>query len=101
MPHDFPRALSLRNYLDCERHLIGTSMPAPFPVSPRKTKSAIAFLLTFTAGMVDIVAYVCLYHIFVAHMTGITVHLGTELATAQWAASTASALFEEEKISCS
>lgn len=43
-------------------------------------KSAVALLLTFTAGIVDIVGYISLYHIFVAHMTGVTVHLGNKLA---------------------
>lgn len=76
-------------------------MPAPLPGLAQENQVAIAFLLTFTAGMVDIAAYVCLNHIFVAHMTRISVPLGTQLATVQWAASTTSALFEDEKISCS
>ena len=67
-------------------------MPAPFPVSHRKTKSAIASLVTLTAGVVDIVAYLSLDHIFVARLTGITGHLGNKLATAQCAASTTSAV---------
>ena len=67
-------------------------MPAPFPVSHSKTKSAIAFPVTFTAGVVDIVAYLFLDHNFVARLTGITGHLGNKLATARWAASTTSAV---------
>jgi len=59
-------------------------MPVSFPVSRRKTKSAIALLLTFTAGIVDIIAYILVYHTFVAHMTGTTVHLGNELASTHW-----------------
>jgi uncharacterized membrane protein YoaK (UPF0700 family) len=41
-------------------------------------------MLTFSAGMVDIVGYIALYHWFVAHMTGDTVHLGNQLATGKW-----------------
>lgn len=59
-------------------------MPVRHPVLHRKTKTVIALLLTFTAGMVDIVAYICLYHVFVAHMTGTTVHLGNQLVLAKW-----------------
>lgn len=49
-----------------------------------KTKSAVALMLTFSAGMVDIVGYIAVYHWFVAHMTGDTVHLGNQIATAKW-----------------
>lgn len=49
-----------------------------------KAKSGVAFMLTFSAGMVDIVGYIAVYHWFVAHMTGDTVHLGNQLATANW-----------------
>jgi uncharacterized membrane protein YoaK (UPF0700 family) len=41
-------------------------------------------MLTFSAGMVDIVGYIALYHWFVAHMTGDTVHLGNQLVTGNW-----------------
>ena len=41
-------------------------------------------MLTFSAGMVDIVGYIGVYHWFVAHMTGDTVHLGSQLATRKW-----------------
>lgn len=55
------------------------------PQSTRaQAKSIIALLLTFTAAMVDIVAYITIYHSFVAHMTGTTVHLGNRLATGNW-----------------
>jgi uncharacterized membrane protein YoaK (UPF0700 family) len=54
--------------------------------SPRaKTKAGVALLLTFAAGMVDIVGYLAIYHIFVAHMTGTTVRFGNKLVTADWA----------------
>jgi hypothetical protein len=36
------------------------------------TKSAIALLLTFAAGCVDIVGYLAIYQIFTANMTGAT-----------------------------
>lgn len=42
-------------------------------------KSAVAIVLTFAAGCVDIVGYLSAYHIFTAHMTGNTVHLGSSL----------------------
>jgi len=42
-------------------------------------------MLTFSAGMVDIVGYIGVYHWFVAHITGDTVHLGNQLATGKWA----------------
>lgn len=41
-------------------------------------------MLTFGAGMVDIVGYIAVYHWFVAHMTGNTVHLGNELVRGKW-----------------
>ena len=49
-----------------------------------KVKSIVALMLTFSAGMVDIVGYIAVYHWFVAHMTGDTVHLGNQLATGKW-----------------
>jgi uncharacterized membrane protein YoaK (UPF0700 family) len=49
-----------------------------------KTKAAIALVLTFSAGIVDIVGYLAIYHMFVAHMTGATVHLGSWLVTHEW-----------------
>jgi uncharacterized membrane protein YoaK (UPF0700 family) len=49
-----------------------------------KVKSGVALVLTFTAGMVDIVGYIAVYHWFVAHMTGDTVHLGNQLVTGKW-----------------
>ena len=49
----------------------------PHPPEPRKrtSKYAVALLLTFGAGLVDIVGYITLFGIFTAHMTGNTVHL--------------------------
>lgn len=58
------------------------------PQSTRaKAKATIALLLTFAAGIVDIVGYITLYHSFVSHMTGNTVHLGSQLVTGNWAQS--------------
>jgi len=49
-----------------------------------KVKSVVALMLTFSAAIVDIVGYIAVYHWFVAHMTGDTVHLGHQLATGKW-----------------
>lgn len=46
-----------------------------------KLKAAMALLLTFVAGFVDIVGYLAVYHLFTANMTGTTVHLGHDLVT--------------------
>lgn len=43
-----------------------------------------ALWLTFAAGIVDIVGYLTVYHTFVAHQTGNTVHLGNKLAIGNW-----------------
>ncbi len=42
---------------------------------------AVALLLTFAAGVVDIVGFLAFYSTFTAHMTGVTVHLGQYVAT--------------------
>jgi uncharacterized membrane protein YoaK (UPF0700 family) len=56
------------------------------PTSTRKKiKAIVALLLTFTAGIVDIVSYITVYHYFVAHMSGTTVHLGSDLVRSEWA----------------
>ena len=47
-------------------------------------KKAVALMLTFAAGGVDIVGYLTVYHTFAAHMTGDTVHLGNSLVDARW-----------------
>lgn len=47
-------------------------------------KSGVALGLTFAAGTVDIVSYIAVYHLFVAHMTGNTVHLGHNLVGGDW-----------------
>ncbi len=50
-----------------------------------RTKAAVARLLTFAAGCVDIVGYLTLYHTFSAHMTGETVHLAENIIGEHWA----------------
>lgn len=47
------------------------------------SKAAVALLLTFAAGSVDIIGFLSLYHTFTAHMTGLTVHLGQDITQAQ------------------
>lgn len=47
-------------------------------------KAAVALLLTFAAGDVDVVGYLALYHFFVANMTGNTVHFARQLLQAHW-----------------
>jgi uncharacterized membrane protein YoaK (UPF0700 family) len=59
-------------------------MPASLDPRHTRVKRAIALLLTFAAGLVDITGYLALYNTFTAHMTGTTVHLGNSLVTAQW-----------------
>jgi uncharacterized membrane protein YoaK (UPF0700 family) len=55
------------------------------PQTPHaRAKSWVALILTFGAGMVDIIGYIAVYHFFVAHMTGTTVHFGNKLATRAW-----------------
>lgn len=50
----------------------------------RHTKRAVALLLTFAAGFVDIVGFLTIYQTFTAHMTGTTVHLSADLLQRQW-----------------
>jgi uncharacterized membrane protein YoaK (UPF0700 family) len=42
--------------------------------SPNKIKAAIALLLTFAAGCVDLAGFLALYGVFAASMTGNTMH---------------------------
>jgi uncharacterized membrane protein YoaK (UPF0700 family) len=49
-----------------------------------RIKVAVALLLTFTAGLVDVVGYLTVYHLFTANMTGNTVHLGNMLVAGSW-----------------
>jgi uncharacterized membrane protein YoaK (UPF0700 family) len=55
-----------------------------YALNTHRTKSAVALLLTFIAGFVDIVGYLAIYHLFTAHVTGTTVHLGRDLMLRNW-----------------
>ncbi len=47
-------------------------------------KSAIALLLTFVAGSVDVIGYLTLHHVFTAHVSGTTAHLGIDISSKRW-----------------
>jgi uncharacterized membrane protein YoaK (UPF0700 family) len=49
-----------------------------------RTKSMVALVMTFAAGLVDVVGVLTIYKLFTAHMTGTTVHLGEELVRGSW-----------------
>lgn len=53
-------------------------------LNPKYIKGAIALMLTFVSGYVDIVGFVAAYHLFSANMTGNTVHLGQDLVMHAW-----------------
>ncbi|MGC2477101.1 MAG: YoaK family protein [Candidatus Sulfotelmatobacter sp.] len=59
-------------------------MNVPWNSTHAEMKATVALLFTFTAGFIDIVGYITVYHVFVAHMTGATVHLGNKLVTRSW-----------------
>ncbi len=61
-------------------------MAEPQPIVAHPTKSAVALAVTFVAGFVDIVGYLAIYHVFTAHLSGTTVHLGRDLMAGRWAA---------------
>lgn len=62
----------------------GSGMQVPWNTVHVEMKGAIALLFTFTAGFIDIVGYITVYHVFTAHMTGATVHLGNKLVSRSW-----------------
>jgi uncharacterized membrane protein YoaK (UPF0700 family) len=53
-------------------------------LNARKSKMVIALLLTFASGIVDITGFLGVFHMFTAHLTGITVHLGNSLIEHDW-----------------
>jgi len=59
-------------------------MLGSYSLQEQRLKSAVALLLTFVAGFVDIVGYFAIYHLFTAHLTGTTVHLGRDLMMRHW-----------------
>src|SRR5689334_2353309 len=64
-------------------------------------KSAVALLLTFAAGFVDVVGYIAVYHLFTAHMTGTTVHLGQKLVAGDYTAAAVAAAIIASFVSAS
>ena len=52
--------------------------------SPNRIKAALALLLTFVAGYVDVVGFLALYQVFAANMTGNTVHFADAIVRANW-----------------
>jgi uncharacterized membrane protein YoaK (UPF0700 family) len=49
-------------------------------LSRHKPKMAVALVLTFVSGLVDIVGFLGIFRLFTAHVTGTTVHLGRSIA---------------------
>jgi uncharacterized membrane protein YoaK (UPF0700 family) len=47
-------------------------------------KIFVALALTFASGLVDIIGYLGVFHLFTAHLTGTTVQLGHSLITRNW-----------------
>ncbi|MGH9572463.1 MAG: YoaK family protein [Candidatus Acidiferrales bacterium] len=54
-------------------------MPKADVFERHRPKIIVALLLTFASGLVDIIGYLGVFHFFVAHLTGTTVHLGENL----------------------
>ena len=55
------------------------------PKSSRtRLKAVVALSLAFAAGSVDIIGFISFGHVFTAHLTGTTVHLGEQLIRAEW-----------------
>jgi uncharacterized membrane protein YoaK (UPF0700 family) len=54
------------------------------PATTKASKAAVALMLSFSAGYVDIVGYIGIYKLFTANMTGNTVHLARHIAAASW-----------------
>jgi uncharacterized membrane protein YoaK (UPF0700 family) len=54
-------------------------MPPRHPLSKHKSKIAVALVLTFSSGVVDIVGFLGIFGLFTAHLTGTTVHLGQSI----------------------
>lgn len=51
---------------------------------PNPQKRAVALLLTFVAGSVDVIGYLTIQHVFTAHVSGLTAHLGIDLIGHDW-----------------
>ena len=59
---------------------------------PSRTKAAVALVLTFGAGVVDIVGFLTVYNLFTAHMTGTTVHMAKAFISHQTSRASAGAV---------
>ena len=51
---------------------------------PNPDKRSVALLLTFVAGSVDVIGYLTIQHVFTAHVSGLTAHLGIDLTARDW-----------------
>jgi len=51
---------------------------------PNPQKRTVALLLTFVAGSVDVIGYLTIQHVFTAHVSGLTAHLGIDLTGYDW-----------------
>lgn len=51
---------------------------------PHPNKRTVALLLTFVAGSVDVIGYLTIQHVFTAHLSGLTAHLGIGLIGQDW-----------------
>lgn len=54
-------------------------MPRGDFLAKYRPKLVVALFLTFASGLVDIIGFLGIYHLFTAHVTGTTVHLGSSL----------------------
>jgi len=59
-------------------------MHALSTVAASKVKAIVALVMAFVAGMVDIIGYISFGHMFTAHLTGDTVHLGQHFVQQEW-----------------
>lgn len=59
-------------------------MPVRGKPQSNPSKSTVALLLTFVAGSVDVIGFLTLHHVFTAHVSGTTAHLGIDLACHEW-----------------
>ena len=54
-------------------------MPGSHFFAKHKSKITAALILTFSSGMVDIIAFLGIYPLFTAHVTGTTVHMASNM----------------------
>jgi uncharacterized membrane protein YoaK (UPF0700 family) len=88
MDHNHPKSISvLRRTSAKDRSRVKSKLQQRHTT----TKGAVALLLTFAAGFVDIVGLLAIYKIFTAHMTGTTVRIGEQLVRGNWKAAAVAA----------